>query len=639
VRSGSLSLSADDFTIRFKLDATSGTAYVKVARLVINQAEVGNGGIPNTQTHVEVGHSESTTATGATELTSPKYYVYDDSKFSGTKNAYFEATLKTSNSSTTDTYYFDSYDTGGEEWLTSPADMADVSAATYATSNLDGDVEHLTSNTSGGADIGTITKVEIRARTYQDNDLSGSITLRPIFNGADGNDHGFTPPVATGDWSAYIDITTDTNAPSTWSWTDVVNLDADVVWNQNVGSNTGFVAKVEIRVTYEDENVLSYAELYNKTNSTVVATVSTSSENYQRVRSGALSTNWDTSNADQYVVRIYTSNGANTAYLSNAKIIIDQAETGGVNKLELAHQYMTTSRIQTYASYVQDTFINEYQPTSFMTPHRRKVYFDVTMKTSGGVGYASLYNVSDTDTIDSGTSSEVTTTGTSFEQRISGNLGDNADWPQATKTLDSIMKATNTYTVTLSSSRLLIEIANVDPSLTFSINGVSSGQAHNGVTTTITSTATEIPFGSITPGTPAYGAHELTIDTNEANQSYVVTVKLDAQLQGLYPGNHFDGFVGSGATWSSPQNWIEPTGTIKNANTGWFGANTTDTSVSGWASSTSKFGPIDANEVVIMQSTNGSDKTEYISYAIEANSAQPADKYSGTLMYSVTPVF
>ena len=54
VRSGSIAPAADDYTVRFKLDATSGTAFIKAARLIIVQTNTT--GITDTQTHIEVGH-------------------------------------------------------------------------------------------------------------------------------------------------------------------------------------------------------------------------------------------------------------------------------------------------------------------------------------------------------------------------------------------------------------------------------------------------------------------------------------------------------------------------------------------------------------------------------------------------------
>lgn len=43
-------------------------------------------------------------------------------------------------------------------------------------------------------------------------------------------------------------ITIDTNAPGSWAWTDVQNLDCDVIYDQD--SAGGSVSKVEVRITY-----------------------------------------------------------------------------------------------------------------------------------------------------------------------------------------------------------------------------------------------------------------------------------------------------------------------------------------------------------------------------------------------------
>ncbi len=77
--------------------------------------------------------------------------------------------------------------------------------------------------------------------------------LRPVFGGtSDGDDH----QVDMGDndnggkvWSEWVDITNDTNAPATWSWDDVANLDCDAQFVV-VGSGENMLCSlVEIRVT------------------------------------------------------------------------------------------------------------------------------------------------------------------------------------------------------------------------------------------------------------------------------------------------------------------------------------------------------------------------------------------------------
>ena len=49
---------------------------------------------------------------------------------------------------------------------------------------------------------------------------------------------------------SWIDITSDTNAPGTWTWTDVSNLDLDVTAILPTGNGKLRVYKVEVRVTY-----------------------------------------------------------------------------------------------------------------------------------------------------------------------------------------------------------------------------------------------------------------------------------------------------------------------------------------------------------------------------------------------------
>jgi len=148
------------------------------------------------------------------------------------------------------TYYFDAYDSGGEEWETNPGYMVDNKTFTYAGSNTLGDIELCNGNTCDGTDLGTITKVEIRAFGLADpgGSSNAEVSLRPVFTGGDGTNHDIGD--IFGDWSSYIDITTDTNAP-TWNWTHIQNLDCDVEITAEGASFVGKVAKVEIQVTYE----------------------------------------------------------------------------------------------------------------------------------------------------------------------------------------------------------------------------------------------------------------------------------------------------------------------------------------------------------------------------------------------------
>ena len=120
------------------------------------------------------------------------------------------------------TYYFNAYDEGGLEWAYSPELMVDGDTGTDAYDNV-GSHQLLTDNTCGGTDLGKITKVEIRLHGQITDD---EVEVTPIFTGGDGDVHYSNSVIHK--WTNYMDITSDTNAPATWSWANVVSLDCDV---------------------------------------------------------------------------------------------------------------------------------------------------------------------------------------------------------------------------------------------------------------------------------------------------------------------------------------------------------------------------------------------------------------------------
>jgi hypothetical protein len=146
------------------------------------------------------------------------------------------------------TYYFNSYDKT-EQWANSPGDMTDGSIETHAYASS-GDIQLLDDNTYE-ENTGNILKVELRTRGYCYGGQR-DITLRPVFNGStDGSNYTFEPS-STGSWSSWYDITTDANAPSNWTWTDISNLECDVEAESGYMFGTSYCAKVELRVTYTD---------------------------------------------------------------------------------------------------------------------------------------------------------------------------------------------------------------------------------------------------------------------------------------------------------------------------------------------------------------------------------------------------
>lgn len=148
------------------------------------------------------------------------------------------------------TYYFDDYDPTGA-WTSMPENMVDGDTNTFATAILVmTQTQSLISNTCLGTDLGTITKVEIRAWVYQQ--VGGELTFIPVFSSGDGDNHLRISDEWVQKWTDYIDITTDTNAPATWTFTDIQNLNGKIKNTAPSPSYPLSVAKIEIQVTYDE---------------------------------------------------------------------------------------------------------------------------------------------------------------------------------------------------------------------------------------------------------------------------------------------------------------------------------------------------------------------------------------------------
>ena len=146
------------------------------------------------------------------------------------------------------TYYFNEYNPDGEVWDKRPGYAVNNVLALYAYTSINNEVERLTGNSCLGTDLGTISKVELRAYTYGDGD--DELYIRPEFVGGTGVNHITVPGVLPADWGGYQDITNDTNHPSPWTWTALQNLECDIELDDTGKGNMMHVSKVEIRVTY-----------------------------------------------------------------------------------------------------------------------------------------------------------------------------------------------------------------------------------------------------------------------------------------------------------------------------------------------------------------------------------------------------
>jgi hypothetical protein len=181
--------------------------------------------------------------------------------------------------------------------------------------------------------------------------------------------------------------------------------------------------------------------------------------------------------------------------------------------------------------------------------------------------------------------------------------------------------------------------ARVDPIFSFRVSGVPADQTHNGITTSVASTFNNLNFGNLTAGIPRYTAHRLNVTTNTEN-GYAVRMVMNTPMTGVYAANNIDPF--SVGTWGTPTYWTAPTGTSPSVNTGWIGANTTDSDITGWDSTPSqKFGPVSGTQQIVMQGSGSDNGTGavYVTYGIEANVFQPADTYTGELLYFALPTY
>lgn len=177
--------------------------------------------------------------------------------------------------------------------------------------------------------------------------------------------------------------------------------------------------------------------------------------------------------------------------------------------------------------------------------------------------------------------------------------------------------------------------AKVDPTFTFVVAGIGANTATNGVTTSVASTSTTLPFGSLVPGTPKYAAHALYVTTNTGS-GYSVTTTLTDDLTGIDTDNNIDPFP---AAWSAPTTWTQPTGTVPNTNTGWIAANTNDTDVPNWGSGSGLFGGLSASAITVGEKANSDNGTTpmLVTYALGVNVFQPSDYYTGILFYNALP--
>ncbi|GAF72935.1 unnamed protein product, partial [marine sediment metagenome] len=146
------------------------------------------------------------------------------------------------------TYYYT--ENGGNVWQGNPEYFVDGNPDTAASTSSNGRVHDVAVH-NGSQEITGITKVEIRVRGRL-SDISGNYyKIYPRFGGSTiGDEYDITDEMKAGPvWSSWQDITSDSQAPTTWTWQDVVDLDVRII---PTIIHTDYAAngyKVELRCT------------------------------------------------------------------------------------------------------------------------------------------------------------------------------------------------------------------------------------------------------------------------------------------------------------------------------------------------------------------------------------------------------
>ena len=195
-------------------------------------------------------------------------------------------------------------------------------------------------------------------------------------------------------------------------------------------------------------------QLYNDTDSTSVSgsEVTSTNSGFTRVRSGSVSL---TTNKN-YSVQL------KSAFQANAKLILVQSDTDGIATTELLHQQVNAVFTRANSGYADQDINNQYDPTNF-AGGTFNYFYEATLKASAGTAYAILENDTNSDQINSPTTSEVTVISTSYTRIRSGSLGANTDWPTTAKNMDTQIRNSASNTTYASNTWLVIQTSNMSP--------------------------------------------------------------------------------------------------------------------------------------------------------------------------------
>lgn len=172
----------------------------------------------------------------------------------------------------------------------------------------------------------------------------------------------------------------------------------------------------------------------------------------------------------------------------------------------------------------------------------------------------------------------------------------------------------------------------VDPTLSFTVAGTASATSCNGATSNVTTTATTVPFGTVTTSANKIGVQNLTVTTNAGN-GYTVYTRYTAKP--TFGSNTISDHSGSNATPTAfSAAGTEAYGYTTNDSSLGTGTTTRFTSTPNvWAAFTT------SNSEVAYSNAAASSQTTCVGQQVGIGGTTPAGSYTTSVIYTATPVY
>lgn len=175
----------------------------------------------------------------------------------------------------------------------------------------------------------------------------------------------------------------------------------------------------------------------------------------------------------------------------------------------------------------------------------------------------------------------------------------------------------------------------VDQTLTFTVNAVNSGQPCNSAgNTTATSTATTIPFGTVSPAANGLVCQDLTASTNATN-GYTIFARYTAA-----PTNGLSQTIADHASPNSAPTAFPAAGTLEaygySTNDATLGTGTADRFTNG----APKFAAMTTSNNEVAYEAAGVNSTTYrLAHQVGVTTLTKPGTYTTTVIYTCTPVY